>query len=160
MSTPVEHVHHGNRQGVGERASDVTEKRKPRIFRPGFCAGERNPKKSVRAQLRLVRGAVQRKKEPVYLALFRHEHTLERVVNDRVDVLDRLENPFPQIHVGVSISQFDCLVHAGGRPARHGSPAERRFGVHIDLNSRIAPRIENLTGRNIGNYRHDTVLLC
>jgi len=54
----------------------------------------------------------------------------------------------------VTVAQFHCFMLACARPARNGSPSKRAvFNTDIDLDCRIAARIQNFAGidaRNAG----------
>ena len=143
----VEDVHHRHRQDVRVRAADVAEQRQAGAVRGRLGDRQADAEDGVRAELGLVRGAVE-----VEQGLVDQPLLVDVVPDDLlVDVLqdrgDRLLDTLAAVPGLVAVAQFDGLELAGGRARGHGRPGD---GVvveqNLDLDSGVAARVEDLAG--------------
>ncbi len=162
VGAAVQDVHHRNRQceggaGLGTRAGrdpfpvqrpDVPIQRKP--FRRGLCAEgrHRDAEDRVGAQLALGRRAVERHQCLVDAALI--QLAVDQSFRDgAVHVADGLAHALAAVAASVAVAQLQGLALAGRRARRHRGTAERAARErHVDFNSRIAARVEDLAGMN------------
>ena len=100
-------------------------------------------------QLRLCLGAIELDYFVVEAALIECIPVGEGFGDFAVDVLDCFEHTFPLKAVGISVTQFDGLVLAGGCAAgndgaAHGAVAQAHFCFY----GRIAAGVQNFSGVN------------
>ena len=107
--------------------------------------GERHAEDRVRAELRLVRRAVELAQEPVDHALVARVEPPQVVRNRAVDVLDGLRHALAAVPRLVPVAKLDRLVLAGARPRRHRRPP-RRAALERDLalERRVPAGVEDL----------------
>jgi hypothetical protein len=71
---------------------------------------------------------------------------------DLLTLATALITPLPEVAILHAIAQLPSLVLARARAARHNRAPRRAPGeLDIDLDGRIAPRINDLAGVNIGD---------
>jgi hypothetical protein len=60
-----------------------------------------------------------------------------------------------------AVPKLNGLVHAGRRTRRDGGTADgSRLEQDVDLDGRVAPRVEDLAGADVGDTAHRTVSLA
>src|SRR5581483_10234852 len=70
------------------------------------------------------------------------------------DVRDRARDALPTV-LGPAVAQLDRLVHARRGAGGDGGAAERaRLEAYVDLDGRVAARVEDLAGADIGDRCH------
>ena len=93
--------------------------------------------------------AVELEHAPVDLALVERVEPDERGPDDLRDVRDRPEHALAAEALRVLVPQLDGLVLAGRGPARDGGASEGTVDErHVDLDGRVAARIEDLARLN------------
>ena len=131
--------------------AEITEKRELFGGGSGVRRGQRNAEKRVGAEFLFVRRAVEFDDLRVEFRLLERieaeQNRRDRLVHGR----NRLAYALAAVTFLVTIPQLPCFMFAGARAARDRSPPERAaFEMYIDLDRRVAARIENLA-------RHDFV---
>src|SRR5262249_47937664 len=71
-----------------------------------------------------------------------------------VDVLDCVEDAPAAEAFLVPVAQLDCLVLPGRRAARHRRAPAPAVCLHLDLDRRVATRIEDLPGQDGAYLAH------
>ena len=75
-----------------------------------------------------------------------------------LDVRDRLRHALAAVGLP-AVAKLDGLVDAGRGAGRDRGPAERaRLEPHVDLDGRIAARVEDLAGVDVGDGGHSVSL--
>ena len=117
-------------------------------------AGERHAEDRVRPETALVRRPVEGDERGVDRRLVGGVLALERRSDRLDDVVDGLEDALAAEAGRVAVAQLDRLVGAGRRARRHRGPTDRAvLEDDIDLDRRIAPRVEDLAGVDVGDER-------
>ena len=161
VGTAIDDVHHGHRHQVGVHATDVTVQRLTEGARGGLGHGEADAKQGVGPQVALVVGAIQVDQVMVNAHLVEDVHAHQLLGDGRVDVVDGPKDALSEVAVLLSVAQFDGLVDAGARSRRNGCTAEDPLtGDDFDLDGRIAPGIENLSGVDVIDVLHDQAGWC
>ena len=87
-------------------------------------------------------------------ALIGRVKTDDRGCDLAVDMVDRACDPFPEPG-GAAVTELDGLVLAGGGAGRHRGHATGAGGeLDLDLDGRVAPRVEDLPGVDVGDRSH------
>jgi hypothetical protein len=151
----VEDVHHRHRQDVGVGAAEVAEQRQARGVRGGLGHGQRDAEDGVGAELALVVGAVERQHlgvdEPLLAGLEAEQLRADLVEHG----VDRVLDALAQVAALVAVAQLQRLVGAGGGPGGHrGTGDGAVVQTDLDLDGRIAARVEDLAGYEAFNGGH------
>jgi len=100
---------------------------------------ERHAEDRIRAQLPLVRGAVERVERAVDARLVVGVATEHFASEDVVHVLHGLQHALAEIPLGVAIAQLDRFVRARRRARGHRGPSGgAAVEEHLDLHGRVA----------------------
>mmetsp|Transcript_67896 Transcript_67896/g.109399 ORF Transcript_67896/g.109399 Transcript_67896/m.109399 type:complete len:398 (+) Transcript_67896:890-2083(+) len=155
MAAAINHVegwdgHHKLVDGLPGNLGDVLVERHV----TGCCScpayGHGDCKDGIGAQLRLapsplILRAIQfLDHQLINLALLSDVHADELRRDEVVHVGDGLQDALPKQTGLVLVAELQCLVHAGGGPTGHSGSEESSCGADVDLNSWIAPRVEDL----------------
>jgi hypothetical protein len=112
----------------------------------------RRAEDGVGAELRLVRGAVERDHRVVELALLERVLALEQLGDRAIDGFNRLQHAFAEINLLVAVAQFARFELAGGRPRRNGGTRkETVVEQDVDFDGRVAARVEDLAADNLAD---------
>lgn len=156
VRTAVEDVHHRNGQHVRVRAAQVAEQRQVAGLGGGVRHSQRDAQDRVGAERGLVRGGVQVEHGLVDQAL------LGGVVADqlRADLLDDgqdgLLHALAEVAVLVTVAQLERLEGAGGGTRRDsGTAGAAVVEADLDLDRGVATRVEDLTGYDDIDGRHE-----
>ena len=140
---------------LGHSAADVTVKRKARSFRRRLGDGKRDAENGVRAEPRLVIGAVERDQGLVDLQLILSLEPGDGVENVAIDRLDRFQHALAAEASLVAIAQFDRFAGAGRSARRNRGPPHRAVFEHdIHFDRRIAAAIEDFAADDIHDRSH------
>jgi Holliday junction resolvasome RuvABC ATP-dependent DNA helicase subunit len=115
MLAAVQHIHQRYGQRVRVHPAQVAVQGQPARLRRRDRHRHRDAQNRVRAQLRLVFRAVQRKHRLVDSTLLQGVHPLQRGRDALVNVLNRTLDALAQIVFGVVVAQFQRFVRACGR---------------------------------------------
>ena len=141
----VEDVHHRHRQRAGVDAAQIAIERGSLRCGGGARHGHGNGQHRVRAEIALVRRAVEIDHDLVDLRLQRGVVTDQRFRDRPVDVGDGFGRALAQIAMLIAIAQFDGFMLAGGSAARNGGAAVAAIGQkNFGLNGGVSTRIQNL----------------
>ena len=143
----VEDVHHRHGQRLGRHAAEVAVERLARGGRGGVRDGHRHGERRVRAELRLVLGAVELEQHRVDPLLVGRVEAEDGRGDLAVHMLDRPRHTLAKPALLVAVTELDRLVLAGRRARGNRSAAacaalEHDFG----LERGVAAGIEDLTG--------------
>ena len=158
MRTAVEDVHHRDGQHVSVRAAEVTEERK--AGRLGSCLGhgERDAEDRVRAEARLVRGAVEIDHRLVDEALVGGVVTDDLGSNLLLDRGDGEQDALSAV-TSLAIAALSGLEGAGGGTRGHGSACD---GVVVEkdfhLDRGVATGVEDFAGNQGFDSSHGAIL--
>ncbi len=128
----IDDVHHRHRQDDGVVAAEVAVQRQLLALGGGTRVGERHGEDRVRAEARLVVGAVDLAHAAVDPRLVRRVAADQRVAQHAVDVLHRVQHALAEVARGVAVAQFHGLARSGRgartapRPGRPCRPRARR----------------------------------
>jgi hypothetical protein len=154
VGAAVDDVHHRHRQRAGERAADVAVERHLGGAGGGLGDRQRDAEDRVGAEARLVVAAVDLDQQPVETDLVLRLHAADRVVDRRVDGIDRLADALAEVALA-AVALLDRLVGAGRGAGGHGGPPHRAvLEQDVDLDGRIAAAVEDLTGEDIDDGGH------
>ncbi|MPM30051.1 hypothetical protein SDC9_76593 [bioreactor metagenome] len=147
VGATVEDVHHRHGKDVGRRTADVAVERQVGRLCGGVGDGQRDAEDGVGAQLALVRGAVEFEHGLVEEALLGGLEAQQLGGDLLDDVLDGLQDALAAVARIVAVTQLDGLELPGRSAGRDVGAA---LGVvvedDLDLDSRVAARVENLAG--------------
>jgi hypothetical protein len=150
----VDHVHHRNRQRRRVRPAEVAEQRLAGLVGGGLRHRERHAEDRVRAEPALVRRAVELDQRGVERLLLGRLQAADRVCDLAVRVRDRARHGLAAVRA-VAVPQLDRLVHAGRRAGGNRCTAGRaRLELDVDLDGRIAARVEDLAGMDGSDTSH------
>ena len=150
----VDHVQHRHRERRRLLAAEVAKERLPRVCRRRLRRRERDAEDRVRAEPALVRGAVELDQPAVESGLLRRLHAEDGAADLAACVRDRLRDALAAPG-RVAVAQLDRLVHARRRSRRNRGPTRgTRLEPHVDLDGRVPPRIEDLSGQHVGDAGH------
>ncbi len=108
---------------------------------------QRDAKDGVRAELALVRSPVEGDQRRVETRLIRGVCAEKLGGNDLADVGDGLEDALAAVLGLVAIAQLDRFVGPGGCARRDAGAPDRTIDQDdVDLDGRVAARIEDLSG--------------
>ena len=151
----VDDVHHRRGQQPRVRAADVAVQRQLAVAGRRVGRRQRHAEDRVRAEVLLVRRAVELDHPLVDRDLVQRVHADQLVGDLFVDVGDGLLHALAQVVRLVAVAQLPGFVHAGAGAAGHGGRADRVVVERdIDFDGRIAAAIENLPGVNINDHAH------
>ena len=141
----VEDVQKRQREQRRVIVGEVAVERLSRLGRGCVRDGERDAEDRVRAELRLVRCAVQVDHHLVDLALGVAGHA-DDLRRDRVpDVGDRLQDSLTAVARRVAVAQLDGFERAGGGARGHGRRAARSaFEGNFDGDGGVGARVQDL----------------
>ena len=154
MHATVDDVHHRDGQHVGVRATDVPVQRDLELGRRRLRDRERHPEERVGAQARLRVGRVEVDQRRVDTALVERVHVEEHVADLAVHVAHRRRHALAA-EPGAPVAQLDRFVLAG-RGTRRDDGAAPGAGdeQHLDLDRRVATRIEDLAPDDVLDLAH------
>ena len=151
----VDDVHHRRGQQAGIRAADVAVQRHLAVPCGRMGRGERDAEDRVRAEILLVRRAVQLQHPLVDRDLVHRIQAHELVGNLVVDIGDGGLHALAKKVRFVAVAELPRLVGAGAGTAGHGGGADRVVVQRdIDLDGGIAATIQNLPGVDINDHAH------
>jgi len=148
---------------VGQHADNSVDVQEFMVMPLGFdkfsdalrCGCERDAENGVGTEILFVRRAVELDHSLVDVDLIHRVEADELVGDDFVDIRDGLLDALSHIDRFVAVAKLPRLVHAGARPARHGSRADRVvIERDIDFDRRIAPAVEDLASVNLNDHAH------
>ncbi len=151
----VQDVHERHRQRHGVHPAEVAVERDLERGGGGLGRRERDAKQRVRAQLALVRRAVQLDQGAVDPGLVEGVHAEQPRRDGLEHVPHRLLDPLAPVAPGVAIPELDRLVLAGRSPRGDGRASERsarQAAVHLERG--IAARVEDLARVERGDRHH------
>mmetsp|Transcript_19656 Transcript_19656/g.36931 ORF Transcript_19656/g.36931 Transcript_19656/m.36931 type:complete len:493 (-) Transcript_19656:67-1545(-) len=119
----------------------------------GLGGGEGDSEDGVGAEVALVRRPVGLEHGFINTPLIRGVHSLDRIGQHRVDVLHGLQHALPHVPAP-SVPKFDRLVDARGRSGRDGGGEGTVGGRDVDLDGRIAARVDDLPADDVRDGRH------
>src|SRR5262245_9823415 len=158
MYTAIDNIHHWHRERARRGAPDIAIKRDIPGRSRGFGNCQRDAKDSVGAQPTFVWCAVESNQRFVYLGLGLAVYAAKRIVDLAVNGIYGPTHALDPKSRLVTVAQLNCLMCAGGRARRYGSPASRTvLQGHLDLDGRIAAAIKNFAADNIRNGGHGRV---
>src|SRR5262249_19757551 len=163
MYTAIDNIHHWHRERARRGAPDIAIKRDIPGRSRGFGNCQRDAKDSVGAQPTFVWCAVESNQRFVYLGLGLAVYAAKRIEDLAVNGIYGPTHALAPISRLVTVAQLNCLMCAGGRARRYGSPASRTvLQGHLDLDGRIAAAIKNFAADNIrnGGHRRGCCFLC
>ncbi len=158
MGAAVQHVHHRHRQdprlAAAVELGEVAVERLLGIGGGGLGGGQGDAEDRVGAEAALVRGAVELDHRLVERALLGGAGAGQRLGDLAVDVGDRLADALADPLVA-TVAQLDRL-ELTGRGARGNGGDAARAGLErdLDLDGRVAARIEDLAGVDGGDRAH------
>ena len=151
----VDHVHSRGGQDVG--GTRVGQLRKVLVewhvllASASLGSSDRNTQDGIGTELTLIGGAVQLDQEVVNLFLGRDRNArLDQLRGDHVvhvgnSLVDTLADPLAR----VLVTQLDGLVHTRGRTRWHGSTEKTLLRVQVDLDGRVAARVDDHASLNL-----------
>jgi hypothetical protein len=143
----VDDIHHRHRHAHRAGTAEIAVERQPGLLARRARRGHRNGKERVRAEARLVLGAVEVEKRAIDERLLGSVETDDRLGNFRVHELHGLQHALAAVTSLVAVAQLDRLERAGGGAGRDRSAADGAVvQAHLDLDGRVATRVENLPG--------------
>ena len=164
VGSAIEHVHHRHRElhrrarvpGAGCRVepAEVLVERHAGLGRCCLGRSHRGAQDRVCPQPALVGGAVQLDHGPVERPLVRRVRAPERVRDLAVDVRDGPAHRLAAVLIA-AVAQLHRLVLASRGARRHSREATGAGVEHdLDLDRRVAPRVEHLPAVNAVDRRH------
>ena len=154
MHAAVDDVHHRHRQHVGIGSTDPLEQLDARTGSGGVGSCKRCAKDGIGAEATLGRRAVKFDQCRVERALVGSIHSAQAVGNLAVDVTNRVRDTLAAPG-RATVAELNCLPLTRRRTRWHSSMATRTILEHdIDLNGRIATRVEDLSSVNRGDCAH------
>lgn len=159
VGAAVEDVHHRDRQHVAVRAADVAEQVEAGGLGGGLRHREGHAEDGVGAEVGLVRGAVELDEllvdEALVVGLVADEGLVDLVVDEGHGLLDALA----EVTV-TAVTQLVGLVDTGGGTRGDVGTADAAvLQEHLDLDSRVTARIEDLAGDDLHDFGHVSVSL-
>ena len=164
VSTPVQHVHHRHRDQLRRTGvlgaccrielGEVVVQRLARIGRRRPGGGQRDPEDRVGAEAALVRRPVELDHRPVERRLLGGSRTPDRLRDLPVHICDGLGDSLSAPEVS-SVAKLDGLELAGGGSRGNDrEAASARVEHDLDLDRRVAPRVEHLPAVDVLDRRH------
>ena len=152
MRSAVDHVQHRHGQHVGVGAADPPVERHSGLGGGRLGRRERHSENRVGSQAGLVLRAVKRNQSSVDRALIGSVEAGQRRADLLPNVADRLLDAFAEVRLGVAVTELDGLVLAGRCSGRHGRASDLAGAeLHLDLDSRVAAGIEDLSSSDSSN---------
>ena len=154
MRAAVDDVHHRHGQHVGVRAAEPAIERQLGLRGGGLRDGERDAEDRVRTEPRLRLRAVELDHGAVDLALLARVEAADAVCDLAVDVGDGAGDALAEPRLA-AVPELDGLVLAR-RCARGDRGGTERAGLEpdLDLDGRIAARVEDLAGMDVDDRAH------
>ncbi len=142
----VEHVHHRHGQHPRGLAAEVAPQRQALLRGLRMGRGERHAEDRVRAESRLVRGAVERDQRIVERLLAGRIHSMHGRGDLAVDVRHRARDALaaPRLSAVAQLGRLE-LARGGARGHRRVAVCARAQ-ADLDLHRRVASAVEDLTG--------------
>ena len=154
----VEDVHHRHRKDVSVRSAEVAEQGQRGRFGGGFGHRQGDAQDRVSSQPGLVRGSVEIEQCLIDQSLIVGGQSDDGRCDLVEDRLDRLLDAFTAVP-GAPVTQLDSLVLTRGRPGRHGCAPEGTVDQgHLNLDGRIAARVENFASGDLLDDGHGLLL--
>ena len=151
----VDDVHQRHRQDVRVRSAEVAEQRQVGGVGGGLGDRERDAEDRVRAELRLVVGAVGLDQLGVDEALVGGVEALDRRAELVDHVVDGLEHALAEVAALVAVAQLVGLERAGGCAGGDGGAGDGAVVEQdLDLDGRVAAGVEDLAGADSFDGRH------
>mmetsp|Transcript_59688 Transcript_59688/g.140563 ORF Transcript_59688/g.140563 Transcript_59688/m.140563 type:complete len:374 (-) Transcript_59688:7-1128(-) len=149
VGAAVDDVHPGHRKadllGAGE-VGDVLVEGHTLLGSAGLAARERDREDRVGAELGFVGGAVELDHLVVDGLLLNRVHAGERRADDRLHVLDSLENALAEVALVIAIPELAGLVDASGGTGRHSAAEGADIGGEVDLDGGVTTGVDDLAG--------------
>ena len=146
MGAAVEDIHHGDGQPVGIRAAEETVEGDLEGVRRSLRSRDGDREDGVRAEFGLILGAVGGYHGSVDRVGVGGVHTDESVVDDGVDIGDRLGHALAAETLLVAVAQLKRLELARGRTAGSGTSADHAALEHdFRLDGGIAAGVDDLS---------------
>ena len=151
VGAAVDHVHQRHRQRPRFVAAEEPVQRHAGFRRGRLRRRERDAEDRVRAEPLLVRRPVQLDQPLVQRTLVGHVQPPHRGRDLTVDVLDRPRDAFAAPSLAL-VAQLERLVDARRRPGRDSRATQSsRVQAHIDLDRRVAARVEDPAAVHLGD---------
>ena len=155
MGAAVEDVHHGRGQQMRVHAANVLVQRKAGRLRSRLGNGKRGTQDGVCAKRALVLGAVSLDHGSIHHALILGLKAQQRLADLAVDVGHGVLRTLAQIAVLVTVTQLNRFESSRRGTRGDGGAAEGTVVEdNLDLNRRIAARIQDLTSVHIDDNAH------
>jgi hypothetical protein len=146
----VQDVHERHGEQLGVRAAEVAVQRHPEKIGRRAGGRHRHGERGVRAQLRLVRGAVQRLHRFVEEDLVDGLEADDRRGDHPLDVVDRLQDALTGVALGVAVAQFERLTRAGGGARGNRRAPDDPLGEnHVHLDRGVPAGVQHLAGDHV-----------
>ena len=140
----VEHVHHRHRQDVRALAAEVAPQREVLLGRRRARGGERDAEDRVRAQARLVVGAVELDQLAVEPLLVGGVEAGDRLGDLAVDVADRLRDALAAVGVAAVAQLGGFELARGGAGGHRGAPVRAGAQGDLHLDGGVAAGVKDL----------------
>jgi hypothetical protein len=158
MRAAVDDVHQRHRQRARLRAADIFVERQPARQRRRLGASEAHAQDRVGAEAALVGRAVEGHELFVDRHLVFGVEAGKEVEDLAVHRIERLAYALAEIALLVAVALLHRFVRAGGGARRHrGAAAHAILERDIDLDGRVAARIEDLAADDIDDGGHGQV---
>ena len=144
MRAAVEDVHHRHRQDVRRLAAEVAPQRQVLLGRRGPRGGERDAEDRVRAQARLVVGAVELDQLAVEALLVERVVAGDRLGDLAVDVADGLRDALAAVGVAAVAQLGGLELAGGGAGGDRGAPVRAGAEVDLHLDGGVAAGVKDL----------------
>jgi hypothetical protein len=156
VRSAVQDVHHGHGQHPGHRPAKIAVERQAAVLRRRPCHRHRNTQDSIGAELAFVRRTVGIHHLRVDLDLVGRGAAFQPGAEDLVHVANRFGHALSAVPLRVPIPELHRLVFPSGGAAWHSSAplcptGQNDFGFY----GRISPAIQDLSGVNFDNRRHE-----
>ena len=151
----VDDVHHRYRQHLGIRSAEVFEKREAELVGGRPCSRKRDRENRIRAELALVRRAVERDHRLVHVDLIERVHVRHFFSDDFVHIRHSFRHAAAKEAFFHAIAQLPRLMFPCASAARDNGIAGCAAGDSDDsFNSWITARIDDLPGVDSNDFRH------
>jgi hypothetical protein len=145
----VEDVHERHRQVRAPSPAQVAVQRQADGSRRGMGDRQADPEQRVGAELRLVRRPVEDDQQRSRLT-WSSASSPSSLGDRRRSRGDGVEDALAAVARGVAVAELDRLVGAGRRPdGTMARPDRRRRRGHVDLDRRVAARVEDLAADDV-----------
>ena len=154
MHAAVDDVHHRHRQHVGIGSTDPLVQLNARTRGGGVCSRKRCTKDGVGTEAALRGRAVELDQCRIKRALVGSIHVAQAVGNLAVDVTNRVRDALATPG-RATVAELDRFPLTRRSARWHSGLTTGAILEHdIDLNSRVAPRVEDLSSVNRGDCAH------